>query len=218
MDLLLQAKLLRVLQEKEVERLGGRQPIPLDVRIVATTNKKLEHQVEVGEFREDLFYRLSVFPIHWPALKDRRDDILPLAKYFLAKHIKKMSRRPVFLSPDAIDHISSYDWPGNVRELDNALQRALILQDGDTLHASDFNFKFCSAAKTFNLDNSISIKSHQKDDSGYKQELQNHEFNLIYDALVSSRGSKKHVAEKLGISPRTLRYKMAKMRDLGYTF
>ena len=100
MDLLLQAKLLRVLQEREVERLGGRQSIPLDLRIIATTNKKLDHQVEIGEFREDLFYRLSVFPIHWPSLKDRKEDIIPLAEYFLSKHAKKMGRGSVHLSSE----------------------------------------------------------------------------------------------------------------------
>ena len=105
MDLLLQAKLLRVLQEREVERLGSRQSIALDLRIIATTNKKLDHQVKIGEFREDLFYRLSVFPIHWPSLRDRKEDILPLAEYFLSKHTKKMGRVSINLSSEVTEYL-----------------------------------------------------------------------------------------------------------------
>ena len=218
MPLPLQSKLLRVLEGRKIQRVGSNKEIDVDFRLVCATHQDLDKKVEKGEFRADLFYRINVFPIEVPNLAMRTVDVPILIQGIIEKMKFSGQEINVNFSEDAIKVLSNYNWPGNVRELDNALQRALILQDGDTLHASDFNFKFCSAGKTFNLDNSISIKSQQKDDSGYKQELQNHEFNLIYDALVSSRGSKKHVAEKLGISPRTLRYKMAKMRDLGYTF
>ena len=216
MDLLLQAKLLRVLQEREVERLGSRQSIALDLRIIATTNKKLDHQVKIGEFREDLFYRLSVFPIHWPSLRDRKEDILPLAEYFLSKHTKKMGRVYINLSSEVTEYLLSYDWPGNVRELDNAIQRALILQDGDMLYQNDFNLHSELDINVSFSDDLLAQKNKHKS-TDHKKDVQEHEFKLIYNALVSSDGSKKHVAEQLGMSPRALRYKMAKMRDLGYS-
>ena len=216
MDLLLQAKLLRVLQEREVERLGSRQSIALDLRIIATTNKKLDHQVKIGEFREDLFYRLSVFPIHWPSLRDRKEDILPLAEYFLSKHTKKMGRVSINLSSEVTKYLLSYDWPGNVRELDNAIQRALILQDGNILYQNDFNLQ-SGLDINVSFSDDLLVKKSTKKSTDYKKDIQEHEFNLIYNALVSSDGSKKFVAEQLGMSPRTLRYKMAKMRDLGYS-
>ncbi|GAB0066929.1 sigma-54 dependent transcriptional regulator [Pseudomonas syringae] len=138
MPLGLQAKLLRVLQEREVERVGARKPILLDIRVVATTNRDLAGEVAAGRFREDLFYRLSVFPLAWQALRQRTADILPLAERLLAKHVNKMKHAPVRLSAEAQQCLVSYPWPGNVRELDNAVQRALILQQGGVIQAQDF--------------------------------------------------------------------------------
>ena len=134
----LQAKLLRVLQEREVERVGARKPIALDIRVVATTNRDLAGEVAAGRFREDLFYRLSVFPLAWQSLRQRPADILPLAERLLAKHVNKMKHGPVRLSAEAQKCLISYAWPGNVRELDNAVQRALILQQGGVIQAEDF--------------------------------------------------------------------------------
>src|ERR1700712_1467849 len=134
----LKAKLLRVLQEREVERVGARKPIELDIRVLATTNRDLAGEVAAGRFREDLFYRLSVFPLAWQSLRQRPADILPLAERLLAKHVNKMKHAPVRLSADAQKCLVGYSWPGNVRELDNAVQRALILQQGGVIQAEDF--------------------------------------------------------------------------------
>lgn len=128
MDLGLQAKLLRVIQEREVERLGGRKTIELDVRIIATTNRHLVDEVSAKRFREDLYYRLSVFPLHWSSIRERPLDIIPLAKRLLAQHAAKMRRGPVSLNESAQRALLAYSWAGNVRELDNVMQRALIMQ------------------------------------------------------------------------------------------
>ncbi len=127
MPLDLQAKLLRVLQEREVDRLGGLQSIPLDIRVISTSNRSLDEAIKQRRFREDLFFRLNVFPLKWPPLRDRRDDILPLARYLITKHCQDKTCQPVF-SEEAEEALLTYDWPGNARELDNAIQRALVLQ------------------------------------------------------------------------------------------
>ncbi|MFM7625496.1 MAG: sigma-54 interaction domain-containing protein, partial [Gammaproteobacteria bacterium] len=124
----LQAKLLRVLQEREVDRIGGRMPVPLDVRVVATSNRRLADEVRAGRFREDLYYRLAVFPLEIAPLRERREDILPIAMQWLALH--GAGRATPALSADAVDALLMHDWPGNARELGNALQRALILCNG----------------------------------------------------------------------------------------
>lgn len=227
MDLSLQAKLLRVLQEREVERVGGRKVITLDVRIIATTNRDLKHSVAEGDFREDLFYRLSVFPIRWPALRERLDDVIPLAEYLLLQHANKMGRGQLCFSTEAQQCLLAYAWPGNVRELDNIVQRALILQAGDTIYPNDLLFDQ-TQGRTDN-DKSTLIDGIQNNDKkiliekplieepsiNYSADLKQREYEIIIDALNESRGSKKQAAEKLGISPRTLRYKMAKMREQG---
>ncbi|WP_027857848.1 sigma-54-dependent transcriptional regulator [Marinobacterium jannaschii] len=214
MDLGLQAKLLRVLQEQEVERLGGRKLIKLDVRVLATSNRKLEEYVAQNRFREDLYYRLNVFPLQWKALRERAEDIVPLTERLLAKHCHKMNRPPVTLSEDACQALKSHQWPGNVRELDNVVQRALILQSGSCIRACDL---------LLNPDNLQIVetsgweKDTEEDDPANQlgDDLRQHEFQLIVDALKSTFGSRKEAAAKLGISPRTLRYKLAKMREAG---
>ncbi|WP_372695800.1 sigma-54-dependent transcriptional regulator, partial [Immundisolibacter sp.] len=135
MALGLQAKLLRVLQEREVERLGGRQPIDLDVRVLATSNRDLAAEVAAGRFREDLYYRLAVFPLHLPPLRERPADILPLARRLLARHWRRPTPAPV-LADAAVGALLGYTWPGNVRELDNMIQRALILADAGAIEAN----------------------------------------------------------------------------------
>ncbi|MDB2410339.1 sigma-54 dependent transcriptional regulator [Pseudomonadales bacterium] len=229
MDLSLQAKLLRVLQEREVERVGGRKVIALDVRIIATTNRDLKHCVAEGDFREDLFYRLSVFPIRWPALRERLDDVIPLAEYLLLQHANKMGRGKLSFSTEAQQCLLAYAWPGNVRELDNIVQRALILQAGDTIYPNDLLFDQTQGhtennqstlmGSIQNNDKKILIEEGLVGDTSinYSADLKQREYEIIIDALNESRGSKKQAAEKLGISPRTLRYKMAKMREQGLT-
>ena len=221
MDLSLQAKLLRVLQEREVERVGGRKVIALDVRIIATTNRDLKQCVTEGSFREDLFYRLSVFPIRWPALRERLDDVMPLAEYLLLQHAKKMGRGQLGFSTEAEQRLLAYAWPGNVRELDNIVQRALILQPGDTIYANDLLFDqsaetSISSPELF-TDKVSNMNPSQAEESvvNYSADLKQREYEIIVEALNEAGGSKKHAAEKLGISPRTLRYKMAKMREDG---
>ncbi|GAB0061127.1 MULTISPECIES: sigma-54-dependent transcriptional regulator [Pseudomonas] len=228
MPLGLQAKLLRVLQEREVERVGARKPILLDIRVVATTNRDLAGEVAAGRFREDLFYRLSVFPLAWQALRQRTADILPLAERLLAKHVNKMKHAPVRLSAEAQQCLVSYPWPGNVRELDNAVQRALILQQGGVIQAQDF----CLSGPVTSLPVAAPVEAAaavtgtvvaENAGTGVSPEsvgalgddLRRHEFQMIIDTLRSERGRRKEAAERLGISPRTLRYKLAQMRDAG---
>ncbi len=217
MPLALQAKLLRVLQEREVERVGGRRPIALDIRVVATTNRDLAGEVAAGRFREDLFYRLSVFPLAWRPLRERSADILPLAERLLARHVNKMKHAPVRLSPEARTCLQGYAWPGNVRELDNALQRALILQQGGVIEAADFCLAgvmpmFTTASAPAPV---LSVAPLEPAASGLGDDMRRHEFQMIIDTLRAERGRRKEAAERLGISPRTLRYKLAQMRDAG---
>ena len=218
MDLGLQAKLLRVLQEQEVERGGGRAVIKLDVRVLATTNRQLETAVSEGQFREDLYYRLNVFPLQWLPLRERRADIVPLAKGLFEKHCQKMKRPLVCLSNETEIALSQHSWPGNVRELDNVVQRALILQAGNMITPSDLHMVTGAISLQENLSSMDADEScvQEEDDSGkLGSDLRQHEFQLIIDALKTSGGSRKEAAERLAISPRTLRYKLAKIRESG---
>ncbi|UVL02547.1 sigma-54 dependent transcriptional regulator [Pseudomonas sp. B21-047] len=213
MPLTLQAKLLRVLQEREVERVGGRKPISLDIRVLATTNRDLAGEVAAGRFREDLYYRLSVFPLAWCPLRERKGDILQLAERLLARHVGKMKHAPVRLSAQARACLQAYAWPGNVRELDNALQRALILQQGGVIEAADF----CLAgAIPLSASAAPSLPEVAVEAGGLGDDLRRHEYQTIIDTLRAERGRRKEAAERLGISPRTLRYKLAQMRDAGF--
>jgi two-component system response regulator FlrC len=205
MDLGLQAKLLRVLQEKEVERLGGRSLITLDVRILATTNRNLKEQVATGNFREDLYYRLNVFPISLPPLNARPNDIPLLADHFIAQY-RNDSKITRELSGEAKIKMLEYPWPGNVRELDNVIQRALILSSSQQIQADDILFE-----------ETADQQLAQTDDFGCRlnSNLRNREQEMIINALRVSGGSRKLAANALGISARTLRYKLSRMRDEG---
>lgn len=238
MDMGLQAKLLRVLQEREVERLGGRKTIHLDVRVIATSNRDMRLEVERGHFREDLYFRLSVLPLQWAPLRDRQEDIIPLAESLLKKHAKKQHRSRVMLAADAKQALMYYLWPGNVRELDNIMQRALILQPDDEISEQDLALEYGS-----NFSEKPSLTAHQQEgpreltfsdtsfvlsppvvqerdtvdsDDRLGTDMRKHEFDIIVKTLRLERGSKKNTAEKLGISPRTLRYKLARLREEGY--
>ncbi|MBJ7549235.1 sigma-54-dependent transcriptional regulator [Marinomonas ostreistagni] len=211
MDVGLQAKLLRVLQEQEVERLGGKKAIKLDVRIIATTNRDLSEYVREGGFREDLYYRLNVFPLRWLPIRERKGDIQPLAEALLLKHAQKMRVDNAHLSPSALSKLEAHAWPGNVRELENVIQRALILCGQGRVSEEHIVFDMVSAPK---------VESQQADDATEAASIlgrgvQQHEFRIIAQALIDAKGKRKEVAEKLGISPRTLRYKIAKMRECG---
>jgi two-component system, response regulator FlrC len=137
MPLELQAKLLRVLQDQVVERLGSMRSVNCDVRIVAATNQDLQQRVKDGKFREDLYFRLAVFPIRIPPLRERQQDILPLAEHFLVRYGRTMGRQGLKLSAQSKQALQGYPWPGNVRELENAMQRALLLSDGDLIEPND---------------------------------------------------------------------------------
>ena len=204
MDIGLQAKILRVIQEREVERVGGRKTISLDVRVLATTNRDLRRDVADGKFREDLYYRLNVFPLHIPPLRQRRGDILPLANLAISRHHKTDQSIPV-LSECAIAKLLAHDWPGNVRELENVIQRSLIMLPGNEIAAEDLVFE-----ETFN-------EAPASDQHGLalRNDLKQREFELIVDALQAHGGDRRSAAKTLGISPRTLRYKLAQMRKAG---
>jgi two-component system response regulator FlrC len=206
MDLGLQAKILRVLQEKEVERLGSTSIIELDVRIIATTNRDLRHEVSEKRFREDLFYRLNVFPITIPALRQRPDDIVPVACKILAQY-SRAAGESIKLSDAACVTLREHNWPGNVRELDNVIQRALILKQGKEILPQDIMLE--------NKIEEVPLEPLLEDNGKLHSDLRDREAELILETLRNLKGSRKKTAEMLGISPRTLRYKLAKMRDAG---
>ena len=207
MDLGLQAKLLRVLQEREVERLGGKTLIALDVRVLATSNRDMREAVDEGRFREDLYYRLNVFPLHMSPLRERPADIVPIAQTLIRRAVDSALTSLPVLTPAAGRALESNGWKGNIRELDNTIQRALVLSSGDTLDALDFGFE--SAPVTLA---NVSADSPDR----LEDELKSQEHRFIADVLRSENGNRKATAERLGISPRTLRYKLARMRESGY--
>ena len=209
MDFSLQAKLLRVLQEREVERLGSQSLIELDVRVLATTNRNLREEVAAGRFREDLFYRLNVFPLALPALRERPRDILPLAQRLLERHTEPGKPLPP-LSAEAESALLAHPWPGNVRELENVIQRALILNNGTAITAADLHFEGTACSRVED-----DINEEISESSCLGSDLRSRENQLILDALEQERGCRKTTAERLGISQRTLRYKLARLRDAG---
>jgi len=218
MPLGLQAKLLRVLQEREVERLGGRTPISLDVRVLATTNRRLREEVAAGRFREDLYYRLNVFPLAISPLRARRDDVLPLAMQLLSGRCRPGEQIPA-LGADAAHLLLTYPWPGNVRELDNLLQRALILVNGPVIHKDHIQFELANeAGHAGEPAPVVAIKPavvEVPSSNSLARSLDETERDLILDALRTGQGSRREVAERLGISQRTLRYKLARLREAG---
>jgi two-component system response regulator FlrC len=212
MPLGLQAKLLRVLQEREVERLGGRMPIALNVRVLATTNRNLRSEVTAGRFREDLYYRLNVFPLTTAPLRERRDDVLPLAMRLLTTRCRPGERIPA-LSAEAAQRLLIYAWPGNVRELDNVMQRALILANGPVIHAEHVHMEGDELALgAAALD---AVPAARSEVGALSNSLSAAERDLILDALRTDQGNRQLAAKRLGISPRTLRYKLAKLREAG---
>lgn len=239
MDVGLQAKLLRVLQEKEVERLGGRKTIALDVRVIATSNRDMREAVVAGRFREDLYFRLSILPLQWAPLRDRQEDIVPLAEKLLTKHARKQKRGSVSLASCAHQALIAYPWPGNVRELDNIMQRALILQPGRIIRAEDLGLTpeaafsekpsllqaDFSPRATVADDDFMASKAHDTqakpqpsldEPPALGSDLKQREFEIIRETLQTVKGSRKQTAERLGISARTLRYKIARLKDEGY--
>lgn len=224
MDIGLQAKILRVLQEKEVERLGSHRKIDLNVRILATTNRKLKEYVRQGRFREDLYFRLNVFPIKIPPLRERTGDILPLAMELLIKH-SSSAKNSCSFDAAAMAKLQSYGWPGNVRELENVVQRALILQTQGRIGVDDLIFE----DEIYGMPTlqeqlpylAASVEFPEADQEGnlsvpnLGEGVRSAEEKIILQILNEASGSRKTTAEKLGISPRTLRYKIARMKESG---
>ncbi|NMG64440.1 response regulator [Azoarcus indigens] len=242
MPLGLQAKMLRVLQEREVERVGGKKPIPLDIRVLATSNRDMSREVSAGRFREDLYYRLNVFPLAIPALRERPGDVLPLARHFLTRHAER-ARRLVRLSAEAEALLARYGWPGNVRELENTMHRALILTPGDTVSAE--TVRLCLPHWTAEevapavgasprppasplpapaFVPGIGLPAISAQPAGEiggssparPANMKDLEREHILATLREMGGSRKKAVEKLGISERTLRYKLQQYRDEGY--
>lgn len=178
--------------------------------MIATSNRDLREAVKEGKFREDLYYRLNVFPLTWLPLAERRDDIVPLAKHLIERHCQKTGAAIPEFTAAGRSKLITYQWPGNVRELDNVIQRALILHSNNMIDSGDLLIEqFDSAIVT-----DVCIEPTVSEDR-LGNELKQQEHQIILDTLTACNGSRKAVAEQLGISPRTLRYKIAKMRDVG---
>ncbi len=207
MPLALQAKLLRVLQEREVERVGGRKAIPLDVRVLATSNRDLVAEVKRGGFREDLYYRLNVFPLEVPALRERLADIVPLAQQFISRFSAGFGRAGISLSEGAARQLTQYGWPGNIRELENVIQRALILAPGDLIEAEHLHLPRPERKEP--SPSGIELTGEPPLD------MKSLERAHIMEALAAVKGSRKLAAQRLGMSERTLRYKLQQYREEG---
>jgi len=196
-DPALQAKLLRVLQEREFERIGSTQTIKVDVRIVATTNRDLQKEVEAGNFREDLYYRLNVIEMGLPPLRERKEDIPALVQNFIAKYNEENGKRVTGVADETLDALLAYDWPGNIRELENYTERAVVVARGEALAPDDYPQRLTSGPQG-------------RDDGGIHVGMTVHEMErrLIMKTLESCQGNRTEAAGMLGISTRTLRNKL----------
>ena len=205
MPLLLQAKLLRVLQEREVERVGGQKPVKVNIRVLATTNRDMVAEVAAGRFREDLYYRLNVFPLNIPALRQRRGDILPLARKVLQRFAEQMGRPALKFSGEAEAALLAHGWDGNVRELENVVQRAAILAMTDVIEPSQLLLATPSEVAAAVAANVSAAE--------LPMDMESIERRTILETLEQVNGSRKLAAERLGISERTLRYKLKQYRE-----
>ncbi len=207
MPLQLQAKLLRVLQEREVERVGGKKPIPLDLRVLATSNRDLEGEVRAGRFREDLYYRLNVFPLQIPPLRGRRADVLPLANRLLRKGSETAQGKAFSLSSAAAAGLTAHTWRGNIRELENVLQRAMILAPGAVIE-----FEHLCLPKLAAPSDAGQVVAAERS-AELPTDLRSRERAHILETLAAVNGVRKAAAERLGMSERTLRYKLQQYRQ-----
>jgi DNA-binding NtrC family response regulator len=210
-----QIKLLRTLQEREFERVGGTETIKVDVRMVSATNRNLEKMIEEGEFREDLYYRLNVFPINLPALRDRLDDIPVLAQHFVTKFARVMGTRPTGISTEALAKLREYGWPGNVRELENIIERAMILGRGGELGAQHLDFgrrttHQPSGGNSPMVHESTPSTSAPDDGRSLAERLLDSERKEIVLAIEKSKGNIASAARTLGINRSTLYYRLRK--------
>ncbi|MCP9447318.1 MAG: sigma-54 dependent transcriptional regulator [Nitrospira sp.] len=204
LSLVTQAKLLRVLQEREFTRVGGVQPIKVDVRIVAATNKNLDELVRKEQFREDLYYRINVIALYLPPLRDRGEDIALLAKHFLAKRLEEEKRQPIEFSKDALEALLQYHWPGNVRELENVVEQALIWSQG----ASQITTEHLPALLKGDIRSSSLHDDIIAGRVSLEKAVMEFERDIILDALKRTNYVQTHAANLLGISRRMLKYRM----------
>lgn len=194
MDLSIQSKILRVIQEKEFERVGSSKNIKVDVRILAATNKDLKKELEAGSFRDDLFYRINVFNLEVPPLRERKEDIPLLVEHLINKYNKILNKRIKAISPSAMNFLLDYNFPGNIRELENIIERSMIMTQGEVIDETSFNF--------------IKIEENQTK----KGSLKEWERDLIIKTLIQNQGNRTHTAEALGISRRSLLDKIRKYK------
>lgn len=207
MDIRLQAKLLRVIQEREIDRIGGTKPVKVNLRIIATSNRDLQQECKKGTFREDLYFRLNVISIHLPPLRDRKDDIVPIAEFFAEKYSKANGVPVRKLSKGAIDKLMQYNWPGNVRELENIVHRAVLLTSGDEVQPEAItlpNIVTSEPATAPAKAGSIPVNKSEL----VGRTVESVERELIIDTLNYCLGNRTHAANILGISIRTLRNKL----------
>lgn len=195
MDMRLQAKLLRAIQEKEIDRVGGNTPVKVDLRIIATSNRDLQKEIENGNFREDLFFRLNIINIELPALSERKDDIEILSQHFIDKYIKNNGLSAKTLSSEALEKMTSYSWPGNVRELENVLHRAVLMSDGDSIKADDVHIVEREETNTENI--------NQQTGSAVEKQM-------VFNTLGYCLGDMSKAANILGVSINILREKLEK--------
>ncbi len=216
MPLQMQSKLLRVLQEREIERVGGQAPIPVDVRIIAATHRNLEEMVQEGKFRKDLYYRLNVMKIEIPPLKKRKEDILPIAKLLLKKLERKFHRQGITLSPEVITQLQNHTWPGNIRELENVLERAVNVLDGNVIQPMHLPLYLQDNETQRKSISDEIIETQQGEESvlPLKELLVSVEKEAIAKALRVANGNKQQAAKLLGIG-KTSFYDKCKMYGIG---
>ena len=198
--------MLRVLQEREVERVGGNKAISLDVRILATSNRDMKAEVAKNSFREDLYYRLNVFPLHIAPLRERLQDILPLARHFLTEMAGSMGRGSMQFSAGAEQALLQYSWPGNAREMENVVQRAVILATNDIVAPEHLHLPNV-------IGHTLAVEAEQPVSENPANGLKTLEKAHIMNTLASVNGSRKLAAQKLGMSERTLRHKLQHYRE-----
>ncbi|MGL6260595.1 sigma-54-dependent transcriptional regulator [Vibrio sp. WXL103] len=211
MPLAVQAKLLRVLQERQVERLGSHKAIDLDIRIIAATNVDLQRAVSERQFRQDLYYRLDVLPLQWPPLRERKEDILPLAEHFIAKYNRGCTET-CRLTAEAQQALLGYDWVGNIRELENTIQRALVMRHSTWITPQDLMLPNLASSQPQAAVTQAPPMAAQERLKSTKKQAEN---QYILDTLAKFDGRRNLTAEALGITTRALRYKLAAMREQG---
>jgi transcriptional regulator with PAS, ATPase and Fis domain len=200
----LQAKLLRVLQEHEIDKVGGREPIPIDVRVIATTNRDPKQLIDEGKFREDLYYRLNVIPIKLPPLRERMEDLPVLAEHFMNKHGLENGKKIASIAPETLTLLNKYQWRGNVRELENIIERAVLICQDDSIQPTHLFIEEGQAAPANGEANTL---------GSFRGTIYEMERELIFKTLEETGNNKTKAADILGISIRTLRNKLNEYKE-----